>query len=71
MPISLRRLATSSMTSRVLLLADGEIVFGGVEALGHLHESLDREGIVLRRHAELLFQLVGCAYFSASVSYWW
>ena len=40
-----------------LALADGEIVFGGVEALGHLHEGLDREGIVLRRHAELLFQL--------------
>lgn len=42
-----------------LALTDGEIVFGGVEALGHLHEGLDREGIVLRRHAELLFQLVG------------
>ena len=42
-----------------LALADGEIVFGGIEALGHLHEGLDREGIVLRRHAELLFQRVG------------
>ena len=42
-----------------LYLAESEFVFVDIELFHHLHEGLDREGIMLRRNGELLLLLHG------------